>query len=82
MSSTCVVCHRAGAVASGRVPAEGHGDLWTSWTGPTSLVGGTLAVLTCAFIAATFLAADELQVVRAEVKRAYELQVAGMAAGG
>ena len=48
----------AGAVASGRVPAEGHGDLWTSWTGPTSWVGGTLAVLTCAFLAATFLAAD------------------------
>jgi cytochrome d ubiquinol oxidase subunit II len=48
----------AGAVASGRVPAEGHGDLWTSWTGPTSWVGGTLAVLTCAFVAATFLAAD------------------------
>ena len=48
----------AGAIASGRVPADGHGSLWTSWTGPTSWVGGTLAVLTCAFIAATFLAAD------------------------
>ena len=48
----------AGAVASGRVPAEGHGDLLASWTGPTSWVGGTLAVLTCAFLAATFLAAD------------------------
>jgi cytochrome d ubiquinol oxidase subunit II len=48
----------AGAVASGRVPADGDGDLWTSWTGPTSLVGGTLAVLTVSFLAATFLAAD------------------------
>lgn len=48
----------AGAVASGRVPAEGNGDAWTSWTGPTSLIGGLLAVLTCAFLAATFLAAD------------------------
>jgi cytochrome bd ubiquinol oxidase subunit II len=47
----------AGGVASGRVPLEG-GDIWTSWTGPTSWVGGTLAVLTCAFLAATFLAAD------------------------
>jgi cytochrome bd ubiquinol oxidase subunit II len=47
----------AGAIASGRVPVEG-GDLWTSWTGPTSWVGGILAVLTCAFLAATFLAAD------------------------
>ena len=48
----------AGAIASGRVPADGHGDLWTSWTGPTSWAGGALAVLTCAFIAGTFLAAD------------------------
>jgi cytochrome d ubiquinol oxidase subunit II len=47
----------AGAVASGRVPMEG-GDPWRSWTGPTSWVGGVLAVLTCAFLAATFLAAD------------------------
>jgi cytochrome d ubiquinol oxidase subunit II len=47
----------AGAIASGRVPLEG-GDTWTSWTGPTSWVGGALAVLTCAFLAATFLAAD------------------------
>ena len=48
----------AGAVASGRVPADGYGDLWTSWTGPTSWLGGTLAVLTCTFLAGTFLAAD------------------------
>jgi cytochrome d ubiquinol oxidase subunit II len=48
----------AGAIASGRVPADGNGDVWRSWTGPTSWVGGTLAVLTVAFLAATFLAAD------------------------
>jgi cytochrome d ubiquinol oxidase subunit II len=48
----------AGAIASGRVPLDERGDLWTSWTGPTSWVGGTLAVLTCSFLAATFLAAD------------------------
>ncbi len=47
----------AGAVASGRVPVEG-GDSWSSWTGPTSIVGGVLAVLTAAFLAACFLAAD------------------------
>lgn len=47
----------AGAVASGRVPLAG-GDVWTSWTGLTSWVGGALAVLTCAFLAASFLAAD------------------------
>lgn len=48
----------AGAVAAGRVPADGTGDRWTSWTGPTSLIGGTLAVFTCAFLAATFLTAE------------------------
>ena len=47
----------AGAIASGRVPLRG-GNVWTSWTGPTSWVGGVLAVLTCSFLAATFLAAD------------------------
>lgn len=47
-----------GGIASGRVPADGTGDRWTSWTGPTSLVGGVLAVLTCSFLAATFLVAE------------------------
>jgi cytochrome bd ubiquinol oxidase subunit II len=48
----------AGAIASGRVPADGSGDLWRSWTGPTSWIGGALAVLTTTFLAGTFLAAD------------------------
>jgi cytochrome d ubiquinol oxidase subunit II len=48
----------AGAIASGRVPLDGSGDIWRSWTGPTSWVGGVLAVLTCSFLAGTFLAAD------------------------
>ncbi len=48
----------AGAIASGRVPIAGSGDIWSSWTGPTSWIGGVLAVLTVAFLAATFLAAD------------------------
>lgn len=48
----------AGAVASGRVPADGDGGLLDAWTGPTSWVGGILAVLTCMFLAGAFLAAD------------------------
>ncbi|RLV57471.1 cytochrome d ubiquinol oxidase subunit II [Aeromicrobium phragmitis] len=48
----------AGGIASGRVPAEGRGDLWTSWINPTSLFGGAIAVGTCAFLAGTFLTAD------------------------
>jgi cytochrome d ubiquinol oxidase subunit II len=50
----CVV----GGVVEGRVPLDGHGDPWTAWTAPTSLAGGLLAVLTCAFLAATFLTAE------------------------
>ncbi len=30
----------AGAMASGRVPATGRGELWSSWVNPTSLFGG------------------------------------------
>jgi cytochrome d ubiquinol oxidase subunit II len=47
-----------GAIASGRVPAEGNGDLFDSWVTPTSLLGGVIAVGTCSFLAGTFLAAD------------------------
>jgi cytochrome bd ubiquinol oxidase subunit II len=45
----------AGAVASGTVPLDGQGDPIASWTGTTSIVGGVLAVLTCAFLAAVLL---------------------------
>lgn len=48
----------AGAIASGRVPAQGRGDLWSSWLNPTSLLGGVIAVGTCAFLAGVFLTAD------------------------
>lgn len=48
----------AGAIASGRVPADGSGDLVSSWLTQTSVFGGLIAVGTCAFLAGTFLAAD------------------------
>ena len=48
----------AGAIASGRVPATGRGDVWASWLNPTSFVGGLLAGATCAVLAGTFLVAD------------------------
>jgi cytochrome d ubiquinol oxidase subunit II len=48
----------AGAVASGRVPREGYGDLWTAWLNPTSVFGGLIAVATCSFLAGVFLTAD------------------------
>lgn len=49
----------AGAVASGRVPVgNAAGDLLGSWLTPTSMLGGTLAVGTTAYLAAVYLIRD------------------------
>jgi cytochrome d ubiquinol oxidase subunit II len=49
----------AGAIASGRVPAGGvAGDTWDSWINPTSILGGVLAVVACAFLAAVYMVWD------------------------
>ncbi len=48
-----------GGVASGRVPAgDQPGDVVRSWTNPTSILGGIMAVVVCAFLAAVYLTAD------------------------
>jgi cytochrome d ubiquinol oxidase subunit II len=48
-----------GAVASGRVPPGiAAGDVITSWVNPTAILGGVLAVLVCAYLAAVFLCGD------------------------
>jgi cytochrome d ubiquinol oxidase subunit II len=52
----------AGAVATGRVPpGNARGDVVTSWLNPTSLLGGTLAVGVCAYLAAVYLTQDALR---------------------
>lgn len=48
----------AGAIASGRVPATGRGELFSSWLQPTSMFIGAIAVGTCSLLAGVFLAAD------------------------
>ncbi|MDN3027046.1 cytochrome d ubiquinol oxidase subunit II [Streptomyces sp. S.PB5] len=45
----------AGALASGRVPAGGGGNALTSWLNPSGVLGGVLAVLVCAHLAAVYL---------------------------
>lgn len=48
-----------GAIASRRVPVgNAAGHMFSSWLGATSLLVGTLAVATSAYLAAVFLAAD------------------------
>lgn len=46
----------AGAIASGRVPTAGGGAPLSSWLNPTGVLGGVLAVVVCAYLAAVFLA--------------------------
>src|SRR6185312_5835242 len=57
----------AGAVGSGRVPAGGYGDPIGSWLNPTSVVGGCLAIMTCALLAGVFLTADAARAGRHEL---------------
>ncbi len=48
-----------GGVASGRVPPGiAEGDVIGSWVNPTAFLGGTLAVCSCAYLAAVFLCGD------------------------
>lgn len=48
----------AGGIASGRVPSSGGGDPLGSWVNPTSMLGGALAVVVCAYLAAVYLVAE------------------------
>jgi cytochrome d ubiquinol oxidase subunit II len=48
----------AGAIAGGRVPAEGHGDRLTSWLNLPSIVIGALLVATGAYVAAVYLVTE------------------------
>jgi cytochrome d ubiquinol oxidase subunit II len=69
-----------GAIASGRVPAEGRGDLISSWVTPTSMLGGAIAVGTCAFLAGTFLAADASRADKTALAERLRRQTLGVSA--
>ncbi|PWI08016.1 cytochrome D ubiquinol oxidase subunit II [Streptomyces sp. NWU339] len=74
----------AGGVASGRVPPGlAEGDVVTSWLNPTSLLGGLLAVVTCAHLAAVYLCADAHREGRPELAVAFtrDAVVSGLTAG-
>jgi cytochrome d ubiquinol oxidase subunit II len=74
----------AGGVASGRVPpGNATGDIWSSWVNPTSLLGGTLAVIVCAYLAAVYLTRDAERDGQHDLAAAFRLRglVSGAAAG-
>ena len=71
----------AGAIASGRVPAGGHGDLITSWLNPTGVVGGLVAGGTCAFLAGSFLVADAARAGHEHLADQLRIRMLGVATG-
>ncbi|MGW5049895.1 cytochrome d ubiquinol oxidase subunit II [Actinokineospora sp. NPDC004072] len=64
-----------GGVASGRVPPGiAEGDVVSSWVNPTSALGGALAVLTCAYLAAVFLCGDAARDGQADLAESFRLR--------
>jgi cytochrome d ubiquinol oxidase subunit II len=69
-----------GGVASGRVPPGiAAGDVVTSWVNPTSVLGGVLAVLVCAYLAAVFLCADARREGAVDLADQFRLRALGTA---
>jgi cytochrome d ubiquinol oxidase subunit II len=67
-----------GGIASGRVPAgERTGDVLRSWLNPTSFLGGVMAVVVCAFLAAVYLTADAERRDRPELVRGFRRRAIG-----
>jgi cytochrome d ubiquinol oxidase subunit II len=70
-----------GGVASGRVPPGiAAGNVVTSWVNPTSILGGVLAVLVCAYLAAVFLCADALREGEQDIAEGFRIRALGTAA--
>jgi cytochrome bd ubiquinol oxidase subunit II len=67
-----------GAIASGRVPVgNAAGDPLTSWLNPTSLLVGTLAVATGAYVAAVYLAGDAARAGLDDLAAAFRIRALG-----
>jgi cytochrome d ubiquinol oxidase subunit II len=70
-----------GGVASGRVKVgNAAGDPIASWTGPTSLLIGVIAVLSGAYLAAVFLAGDSERAEQPDLVRAFRVRALGTGA--
>ena len=74
----------AGGIASQRVPVgNARGDLWASWLNPTSITAGVLALLSSAYLAAVYLAADARREGDEEMEATFRVRalIAGSLAG-
>jgi len=70
----------AGAIASGRVPVgNASGGLVSSWVSPVSMLGGVLAVVTCAYLAAVFLVAEARHRNATDLERYFRARALGAA---
>src|SRR5215831_2778792 len=67
-----------GGIATDRVPVgNAAGNLWTSWLNATSIFIGLLAVVTSAYLAAVFLAADAAHDRDLPLERGFRLRALG-----
>jgi cytochrome d ubiquinol oxidase subunit II len=74
-----------GGIATDRVPVgNAAGHLFSSWLNPTSVFIGVLAVASCAYLAAVYLAADAARDGHGTLERDFRLRAlgAGIVAGG
>jgi cytochrome d ubiquinol oxidase subunit II len=73
-----------GGIASARVPVgNAEGDLVTSWLNATSILIGTIAVASAAYLAAVYLAADAARIGRPDLVEAFRARAlaTGLVAG-
>jgi cytochrome d ubiquinol oxidase subunit II len=67
-----------GGIASGRVPVgNAAGDPFDSWINPTSFLVGGLAVVTGAYLAAVYMAADSVRAGVPDLARAFRARALG-----
>lgn len=67
-----------GGIATDRVPVgNAAGHLFSSWLNPTSIFIGVLAVASCAYLAAIYLAADAAREGHQELERDFRLRALG-----
>jgi cytochrome d ubiquinol oxidase subunit II len=67
-----------GGIASERVPVgNAAGHLFSSWLNPTSILIGVLAVVTAAYLAAVYLAADAVRLRESDLERQFRVRALG-----